>query len=286
MRSVVLCILCIVTCVGCSRLSSETEEIGRSFHGLPIESVTLGNGAETLLIIATIHGNESAGPRLIDRLTTLLRIHPASMDGLRLVIVRVANPDGLAAHQRTNARGVDLNRNFPANNRREREAYGDHPLSEPESRALAALISRVKPTRILTMHQPLSCIDFDGPAEHIASHMAQWSELPLRKLGSRPGSLGAFAGTDSGIPIVTMELHPHDHQLSVRRLWSMHGPALASFLSYPGPPPASVFRDYSRLPAAGAAMVAFAALLAMLRHRCRRRCSLPTARHPLDLPPQ
>ena len=116
------------------------------------------------------------------------------------------NPDGVAAGTRHNAHGVDLNRNFEAANRENSRQYGMVGLSEPESRALHGLIVTYRPDRIISIHQPLRCIDYDGPASGLARVMVAECDLPLQKLGARPGSLGAYAGATLGIPIITVEL--------------------------------------------------------------------------------
>ncbi len=41
--------------------------LGRSVEGRPIYAHVLGTGDETILLIATIHGNESAGTPLLQR---------------------------------------------------------------------------------------------------------------------------------------------------------------------------------------------------------------------------
>ena len=71
----------------------------------------------------------------------------------------VANPDGLERSDRLNRHGVDLNRNFAADNRLDSHRFGLTPLSEPESRAIAAVIETHQPQLIVSIHQPLECID-------------------------------------------------------------------------------------------------------------------------------
>ena len=80
----------------------------------------------------------------------------------------MANPDGVFYNSRFNAHGVDLNRNFQAANRRNNARFGQTALSEPEARVIEQLIRQYAPDRIVTIHQPLSCIDYDGPAVIVA----------------------------------------------------------------------------------------------------------------------
>ncbi|MGK0435526.1 MAG: protein MpaA, partial [Planctomycetota bacterium] len=101
-----------------------------------------------------------------------------------------------------------------AKNREERRRHGAKGLSEPESRALAELLDRHQPARIVSIHQPVACVDWDGPARAVAAAMADACPLPLRRLGSMPGSLGSYAGVDLGIPIVTFELRRGDQRPS------------------------------------------------------------------------
>lgn len=209
--------------------TSGADVIGQSVDGRPIVAYTLGEGDRTILYLATIHGNESAGTPLVNRLITELQNDPEKHSGWRVVVVPVANPDGLASADRHNRHNVDLNRNFPAENRQERARFGDGALSEPESKALHDLILREEPERIVSLHQPLACVDYDGPgAQSIAERMAAACDLPAEKLGARPGSLGAWAGETRGIATITLELprEAGDATTSHETLWDRYGEAL------------------------------------------------------------
>lgn len=200
-----------------------------------MEVHTLGSGAETVLIIATIHGSESAGTPLVRRLLDELRARPELLDGRRVVAMPVANPDGLTRRTRGNARGVDLNRNFPAGNYTARARHGAEPLSEPESRALHELLHAVQPTRVVSLHEPLACVDYDGPAAELAAAIAAQAGLPVRRLGSRAGSLGSYVGEELGIPIITLELPRRAGRQTPEELWARYGAALLTAVSYPEP---------------------------------------------------
>jgi len=187
------------------------------------------------LIMATIHGNEPAGTPLVRRLATHLRQHPEILDGRKVVLLRLTNPDGLAHRSRYNTHGVDLNRNFEAANRLNSKQSGLTALSEPESRAIRQVILQYQPDRIVSIHQPLACIDYDGPAQELAERMGQYCVLPVKKLGARPGSLGSYAGVTLGIPIITFEMLGSDSQLDTEALWQKYGRALVAAILYPEP---------------------------------------------------
>ncbi|MEM6315330.1 MAG: M14 family zinc carboxypeptidase, partial [Planctomycetota bacterium] len=190
---------------GCATPSFTRVGMGSSVEGRPVEAFTIGAGP-MVLVVAGIHGNEQAGIPLAHRLMTLVTDDPSLLAGHRLVVVPVMNPDGVDANIRTNARGVDLNRNWPAGNRKELPKSGSAPLSEPESAALHALIAEYEPIRVLTIHQPLDCVDYDGPAADLAAAIADATGLPVKKLGGRPGSMGTHLGVERGVPIITLEL--------------------------------------------------------------------------------
>jgi murein peptide amidase A len=84
--------------------------LGSSAEGRAIEAVEVGDpsAARKVLVVGCIHGNECAGIAIARRLE---RMPPPK--GVDLWIVESLNPDGAAAGSRGNARGVDLNRNFP-----------------------------------------------------------------------------------------------------------------------------------------------------------------------------
>ncbi|MFC1763976.1 M14 family zinc carboxypeptidase [Planctomycetota bacterium] len=211
--------------------------VGRSVRGRPLTIQVFGSGPDVTLIVGTIHGNEAAGTELVRYFGGHLERNRHLLQGRTIVLMATANPDGKVAVKRSNARGIDLNRNFPSNNRINNKTNGPGGLSEPEAVAIDQLIRKYRPDRIVTLHQPLACVDYDGPAKDLAERMATHCDLPVKKLGARPGSLGSYAGETLNIPIVTLEMLKNDTWLSDIQLWNRYGSSLLAAVDSPSAAP-------------------------------------------------
>src|SRR4029453_11598058 len=125
--------------------------VGHSVQGRRIIAYELGDptAARSVLVVGCIHGNECAGIAVVDRLRRL-----GPLEGVDLWLVPDANPDGRAAGTRGNARGVDLNRNFPHRWRPLRGVYdsGAEPGSERETGTAMELMLRLRPKVTIWFH--------------------------------------------------------------------------------------------------------------------------------------
>lgn len=170
-----------------------------------------GSSEPVTLILGGIHGNEYTPTVLSTEFIEWLEDNPAAMGRGRIVIAPLVDPDGFASRTRGNDHGVDLNRNYPAKNWRMRAGrHGARPLSEPESRFVMELLEKYEPACIVSIHGPLACVNYDGPAEELARRMSHACGLPVRaSVGyATPGSFGSYAGVDREIPTITLELRP------------------------------------------------------------------------------
>lgn len=217
------------------RLTVDEVTIGESIEGRPMSKFRIGEGEYVVLLMASIHGSEAAGTPLLTRLMEHLQENPALADEATIVLIPLVNPDGVAKRSRLNARGVDLNRNFPAENRENSKRYGMEALSEPEAVAIYRTIEDELPNHIITLHEPLQCVDYDGPGEELAKVMSAVCPLPVKKLGSRPGSLGSYAGVTLGIPTITLELPKNAATQSPELLWQFYGNALVEAVRHREP---------------------------------------------------
>ena len=152
--------------------------IGTSVRGRKIRAYHLGQpGKQKVVLISTMHGDEPATRQILDS----LRNGPP-ITGLNLWVIPVYNPDGLARHTRKNAHGVDLNRNYPYRwaNLDGRYESGPRPASEPETRAMMRFLADVRPSRILSFHQPLHGVDTDTKFPRFARRVARKLDLPAK----------------------------------------------------------------------------------------------------------
>jgi protein MpaA len=164
--------------------------LGRSVDGRPIVAVELtpAHPRASVLLVGCVHGDEPAG---IEVARAVPRAGP--IPGIDLWVIDDLNPDGIAAHTRQNAHGVDLNRNFPyrwrhSGRRGDQQYPGTRPLSEPEARLAHALILRLRPRLTVWLHQPLAITDESGGNVVLERRFAAISGLPLRRLPRYPGS--------------------------------------------------------------------------------------------------
>ena len=167
--------------------------------------IELIDGKGKTLIIGVFHGDEPQGKYLIDE---YLKINNAEW----LLFIPCLNPDGLQLGKRTNANGVDLNRNFPTKNwelTEKNEFFGGMRAgSEIETQFLTDTISEFKPELILTLHAPYKVVNYDGPAKEISEKISQIINYPVEaSIGyPTPGSFGTYAGIERQIPTITLEL--------------------------------------------------------------------------------
>jgi len=221
-------------------------KIGQSLQGRPIEVITYGQGSDRILIGATIHGNEWAGTPVVDSLLNYFDNNSDILEGRTVAVIPVINPDGFYHKTRGNANGVDLNRNFPAENRANCKRYGMTAFSEPESKALYDFINKFDPARVIIFHQPLYKVDWDGPAKGLAQHMARHTILSEERIGARPGSMGSHYGVDRKLPIITYELPRHAEKETTETLWNTYGRATLAAITWPDGVSLAQFEGRSR----------------------------------------
>lgn len=182
--------------------------IGYSLERRPLFVAQSGSGPLRIYLIGGIHGDEAEGRSALE----IIRAEPSVAATIR--ILRDLNPDGTAYRRRPNARGHDLNRNWPARNFKPGPTGGPAPLSEPETRALLQELRAFKPDVVVALHSistgPL--VNYDGPAEKLASAFADAARAVSPGWHVRPqmgydtsGSLGSYLGIDQNLPILTVE---------------------------------------------------------------------------------
>lgn len=217
------------------------DTFGESASGAPLTAWWPGDAHVTRVVFAAIHGEESATMQLAH---TLLRTVPAQ--DACAVVVPVLNPDGVLLATRQNARGVDLNRNFPGESwipepsptywptamtrtaafRTQWSSPGAHPASEPEVQAICALIERVQPTAVIDIHAPLECVIAVGDISvPLAEHLARPTGMRVvRRLANpTPGDSAQWCESQ-GAQAVTYEIELD----TLPRLWHRHAEALTS----------------------------------------------------------
>jgi N-acetylmuramoyl-L-alanine amidase len=167
--------------------SGAWETIGRSEQDRPIRALRVGSprARVKVLVVGTVHGNEQAGHSVVERLR---RARPPR--GTALWLVPDANPDGSAAGTRHNARGVDLNRNFPYRWQPQDGVYesGPGPASEPETQALQRFIERERPRVSVWYHQALRMVVKSTGDPQLERLYSSRSGLPRRDLPNYHGT--------------------------------------------------------------------------------------------------
>lgn len=185
---------------------------GHSVSGRPLTAYVFGDGPNTTMIFGAFHNNEPASAAVVEMLREYLAANPADWEGRTIVLVPVTNPDSRIEQSRLNANGVDLNRNFPVTWQpaalAARYNSGPKAASEPETRAVMRLVEKFSPAKIVSVHQPFHCLNWNGSKGRIlAEAMSLHNYYPvIGDIGyPTPGSFGSYA-EQKGIAIVTLEM--------------------------------------------------------------------------------
>jgi protein MpaA len=199
----------------------------------------------TTVIMCGVHGDEITPVKFCWDLINEFKNNHTFQDKL-IVVVPLVSPDSFFVNKptRTNGRGVDVNRNFPTldwrsdaiklwkkNLRSDKRKFpGHNSASEQETIFQMNLILRYKPNKVISVHAPLTLLDYDGPSlveESGKTAKALLEQMSTKALGYKvsnypifPGSLGNWAGKEKHIPTYTLEL-PNSNPAETNKFWGM-----------------------------------------------------------------
>ncbi len=140
------------------RKKIEEKTFDYSAIGRPINGYEIGNGANTLLLLGSIHGNEMGMADLLNIFVEEIKSNPDIISkDKKLVVIPIVNPDGY--YDRTdklNANEVNLNINFDTSGWQEYGPGGTYagpePFSEIESQMIKRLVEEYEPSAMIAYH--------------------------------------------------------------------------------------------------------------------------------------
>lgn len=216
------------------------------------------------LVLGGVHPDELTPIHLAFQFAEALQKNPDLYHNAHVIVAPLVNPDGFFANppKRTNANGVDLNRNFPtaawnkyayqvwmrSKERDRRKFPGFFANSEQGTRFQADLIEKFHPDKVISIHAPLAFLDLDyeiprlltlgklteqqKKARNLAELLSRSAgNYKIRDIGIYPGSLGNYAGNERIIPTITLEMNSSNPRY-VKKFWNEFSPGLFKAIKY------------------------------------------------------
>ena len=242
------------------------NHVRNSYLGNPIiwhvfgdEKLLETKKVNTTMILCGVHGDEITPIKFCFDILEDLKNNPKVLEGNLVVVAPLVTPDSFMREKPTryNARGVDVNRNFPTQDwnksaiklwksryKSDKRRYpGAKALSEQETHFQVNLIKRYKPNKIITVHSPLTLIDYDGPSAHEHEGGILAEELLIQmsdkagkyRINNYPfftGSLGNWAGNERKIPTYTLEL-PNSDWTKTKKFFNTFKTAIHHAITHP-----------------------------------------------------
>lgn len=240
--------------------ATDEPVLGKSVEGRDIPAVKLGRGRHKILVCATLHAREYITTNYIMyfiekyakaycKNDTIGKYNVRELlDNVTFYIVPMVNPDGVNIVQngfeksqfkdslekmcyrdciepvhrswKSNAKGVDINRNFDYGWSRKDECLepgssgynGPEPLSEPETKALADFAKQVKPEAVVAFHtqgEMLYLSEPDDVAKSIAQKLLESTNFTKEPIDPPYGSFQDFVDYHFNVFYACVELCPY-----------------------------------------------------------------------------
>lgn len=211
---------------------------GKSVEGDEIKAYkSETKGPEWIYIMAGVHGDEVEGVYLVAQLFEWLK----QQDDIQrpTIVVPILNVDGYRAGTRTNAHGVDLNRNLPSKDwtpvaRDAKYNPGTKPLSEPENIYLNKLFQKYPPKYIFSFHSWKPFINTNGDCLEIAQFLERYNNYQIVQDDIQghptPGSLGEYGPQEYQAPVITFECPLLSSGKSLKEIWDENAIGLQSLM--------------------------------------------------------
>jgi protein MpaA len=210
---------------------------GHSVEGDEIKAFRSETKAENYIyLMAGTHGDEVEGVYVLQNLFDWLKSDD-SFD-IPLVVLPILNVDGYRMGTRTNAQGVDLNRNYATDcwtpeARAAKYNPGANALSEPENQFLVKLFDKFPPRLILTFHSWKPMINYNGDCKEVAELLERHNSYPICddiKGHPTPGSLGEFGPKKYQSPVLTFECPLISEEKSLKDIWEENKAGLQNLM--------------------------------------------------------
>ncbi len=189
-----------------------------SENGRAIDAYQFGSGGSCLLFFAGIHGNEKGAVDMLRTFADEIAAQPSILSfEKKVVIIPLLNPDGYMEDlYRTNANGVNLNRNFETQGWTtypdEETFAGTEPFSEAEARALREVVQECAPDMMLAFHSQGGVISPEANAESVA--LGDWyankTGYTIYNDWNYSGTATQWFTNTTGKPAITVEISSHD----------------------------------------------------------------------------
>jgi len=268
----------------CGEISWKVKFKSTNEH--PLIYAEFGTGKNATLFLGGVHPDELTPIHLAFKFARHLQNNKKIYQkrDIKIIIAPLVNPDGFVRNKpsRTNANGVDVNRNFftldwykkaikawrQRRHGKKRYFPGYFPNTEIETLFQVGLIDEFNPGKVISIHAPLGFLDYDGPGDQkakIASQSERLAKGLVKKMAKTsknyrvvdysfyPGSLGNYAGNERGLATITLELQTTNAR-KVKKYWKQFLPGLILSVQHPFSAPkekssaknSSILRTYTR----------------------------------------
>lgn len=216
------------------------------------------------VVLGGVHPDELTPVHLAFQFAEALQKNPELYANSHVIVAPLVNPDGFFTNppKRTNANGVDLNRNFPtatwnkyayqvwlkSKQKDKRKFPGYFANSEQGTRFQADLLEKFHPDKVISIHAPLAFLDLDyeipqllsigkltdqqKKARNLAELLSRSAgNYKIKDIGIYPGSLGNYAGNERIIPTITLEMSSSNPKF-VKKFWNDFSPGLFKAIKY------------------------------------------------------
>ena len=192
----------------------EKKTFGHSVTGRPIEGYEIGNGSNTILLLASIHGDEIGTVDLLNKFIDEIKTDPSKISKTKkLIVIPIANPDGYYDRiDKLNANLVNLNLNFETSDWQEYGPEGTYagpkPFSEPESQIIKQIVEDYKPSMMISYHAMGTLVSpEDGEASTaLGKWYAEKTGYEYYLYWDFPGTATKWFMENTSKPAITVEL--------------------------------------------------------------------------------
>ncbi len=217
-----------------ARVKIEKKLFGKSVKGKLIEGYVLGSGATTVLLLASVHGDEIGTTDLLNRFMQEVQARPNMISKAKqFVVLPIANPDGYYDRlDKLNANKVNLNLNFATRDWKEYGPEGTYagpkPFSEPESVVIQNIVQEYRPSVMISYHARGALVSSENNAASVV--FGKWYAATVGyeyfEDWEYPGTATKWFAETTGNAAVTPELTTYRGTD-----WEQHRKALLKLIS-------------------------------------------------------